>query len=59
MVGCAKVFRRIKFARDSLTMIYYKFNGLVCIDKNKILKWPGFVRNPQYSIIHKQFGQYD
>ena len=59
MVGCAKGFRRIKFARDSLTIIYYKFNGLVCIDKNKILRWPGFVRNPQYSIIHEQFGQYD
>ena len=59
MVGCAKLFRPIKFMRGSLTMIYYKFNGLVCIDKNKILKWPVFVRNPQYSIIHEQPGQYD
>ena len=59
MIGCAKLFRCIKFARGSLTVIYYKFNGLVCIDKNKILRWPGFVRNPQYSIIHEQFGQYD
>ena len=59
MVGCAKLFRRIKFMTGSLTMIYYKFNGLVCIDKNKILKWPGFVANPQYSIIHEQSCQYD
>lgn len=54
MVGCAKLFRRIKFIRGSLTKIYYKFNGLVCIDKNKILNWPGFVSNSQYSIIHEQ-----
>ena len=59
MVGCAKLFRRIKFIRGSLTKIYYKFNGLVCIDKNKILKWPGFVSNSQYSIIREQYGQYD